>query len=453
MPDPMAYKHEAILRSTTDTPAPSAPSVPEPTVNYQPMSMYERGSARQRARLGVPIIHGPIPTTCRKYGYESPVENIQPETITEITDSESGNSPESILSEPTSETTSSTVSESPEPPSPLSDQSNSPDAQQVVPPTKANSAVKRKRTMSESCLTSNKRPAHIQLQSNDMVAGNYKLQQVLLNISQQTGDKNGPIVLDEIEVPPQSGGMNCTIILDEVEVPQTLLSNVSQDPKSAPSTASSVIYQATNQNPGANPPKKRVRVIERRLPIALSEIAMGFTSKSNPLQAFNRARRMPGTDIQPVLQAVEYTTRDIMNPIQESVSKILGNQQTIQDPIDSTSRLFNIPELQWLAKKANEGLVRGKRHGIPIDDLSYEFRQRYCWSFEPKLGLRINNILCKLQKTPDYFQSSQAPEKSPFFEGTRWQTVYLQIYLENGQTIGHKYSLDTTGKWKYSVKD
>lgn len=142
-----------------------------------------------------------------------------------------------------------------------------------------------------------------------------------------------------------------------------------------------------------------------------------------------------------------------MNPIQESVSKILGNQQTIQDPIDSTSRLFNIPELQWLAKKANEGLVRGKRHGIPIDDLSYEFRQRYCWSFEPKLGLRINNILCKLQKTPDYFQSSQAPEKSPFFEGTRWQTVYLQIYLENGQTIGHKYSLDTTGKWKYSVKD
>ncbi|KAG4437882.1 hypothetical protein IFR05_006642 [Cadophora sp. M221] len=128
MPDPMAYKHEAILLSRKlwadmgpyeraqlkaariwwsqheySIPAPSAPSVPEPTVTCQPMSRFMRGSARQRARLRFPTFEGPCTTTCREYGSESRFENTQPETSTKVKDYNSGNSPEYVLSKPISE--------------------------------------------------------------------------------------------------------------------------------------------------------------------------------------------------------------------------------------------------------------------------------------------------------------------------------------------------------------
>ncbi|KAH7342560.1 hypothetical protein BKA65DRAFT_552180 [Rhexocercosporidium sp. MPI-PUGE-AT-0058] len=293
------------------TPVSPMPSIPVPTVDHQPVSRQDKLSARQRARLGIHTLDGPTPTISSESDSKEHFNVSQPKISEDSTGSEGHFEPIN------GKLVSIDSIKSPETPATLSNDS---EGISLIPQSSnhdfpneffsmsteehassnGHAAAKRKRTMSDSNSSNPKRLTSILNQSTEVIdlTDDSCTTQHLFDVLQQSG----PLNICTVSTVKQSETINCIIILDDDEAPV-------QPPHILSSSGgpfvdlANVANQAANHNSGTNLPKK-ARFVEKRCPISMSEIAMGFTSHSNPLASFNRARRIPGTDIQPVLQPV-----------------------------------------------------------------------------------------------------------------------------------------------------
>ncbi|KAK0125619.1 hypothetical protein ONS96_009455 [Cadophora gregata f. sp. sojae] len=196
--------------------------------------------------------------------------------------------------------------------------------------------------------------------------------------------------------------------------------------------------------------------------------AAGFLIKTAPQN--HTEPHIPGSELTPVFNepvrfrtAPNYSGKHNMSDMPfhiwqqgKDIIQFTYQSCTIQGrAAPSLTRLFDPEELRWLGKQAEEGKQRHSRklHPVSMENLTYQFRERYCWDFEADLKYRLNDVLLKIQKTPTYYRVTRNQNLQPWVVGKHWRTVYLQTCSKpfNGTPFHNLYFLDWSKKWMFSV--